>query len=55
MESVMHSITAARKRGDHVTLSRFGTFSVYQRQARNGCNPQTGAVIKVNHPESRQV
>jgi len=40
-------ISSALKRGDHVTLSGFGTFSTYQRQARNGRNPQTGAPIKI--------
>ena len=40
-------ISTALKKGDHVTLSGFGTFSTYQRQARNGRNPQTGALIKI--------
>jgi DNA-binding protein HU-beta len=30
-----------------VTLIGFGTFSVGQRAARTGKNPQTGAVIKI--------
>lgn len=47
VESVMRSITGALKRGDHVTLSGFGAFSVYQRKGRNGRNPQTGATIKI--------
>jgi DNA-binding protein HU-beta len=40
-------ISAALKKGDHVTLSGFGSFSTYQRQARNGRHPQTGAQIKI--------
>jgi nucleoid DNA-binding protein len=35
------------KKGDRVTLVGFGTFGVSQRKARNGRNPQTGAVIKI--------
>lgn len=40
-------ITAALRKGDRVALIGFGTFSVSQRKARNGRNPQTGAVIKI--------
>ena len=47
LESAMRTITSALKRGDHVTLSGFGVFSVYQRKARNGRNPQTGAILKI--------
>lgn len=52
VESIIHNTSDALKRGDHVTLSRFGAFSVYQRQARNGRNPQTGSIIKI---KSRRV
>jgi len=38
---------ATLKKGDRVTLVGFGTFSVSERAARNGRNPQTGAVIKI--------
>jgi len=41
------SVTAALKKGDRVTLVGFGTFSVLQRKARNGRNPQTGGVLKI--------
>jgi DNA-binding protein HU-beta len=47
METVMLGITTALKKGDHVTLSGFGTFSTYQRKARNARNPQTGEMIKL--------
>jgi DNA-binding protein HU-beta len=43
----MDSITSALKKGDRVALIGFGTFSVSQRKARNGRNPQTGATIKI--------
>lgn len=41
------AITKTLKKGDKVTLVGFGTFSVSKRAARNGRNPQTGAVIKI--------
>ena len=47
IETVTEGITTALKRGNHVTLSGFGTFSTYQRKARNGRNPQTGELIKL--------
>jgi DNA-binding protein HU-beta len=47
VESMMRCITFALKGGDNITLSGFGTFSVYQRKARNGRNPQTGELIKI--------
>lgn len=33
--------------GETVTLIGFGSFSVSERAARNGRNPQTGAVLKI--------
>jgi DNA-binding protein HU-beta len=41
------SVVSTLKKGDTVTLVGFGTFSVSQRAARNGRNPQTGASIKI--------
>jgi len=35
------------KKGDKITLTGFGTFSVAKRKARVGRNPQTGAEIKI--------
>jgi DNA-binding protein HU-beta len=40
-------VVASLKKGDRVTLVGFGTFSVSERAARNGRNPQTGEVIKI--------
>jgi len=39
--------TSALRKGDRVALIGFGTFSVSQRKARNGRNPQSGATIKI--------
>ena len=47
LDSFMGSVVATLKKGDRVTLVGFGTFSVSERAARNGRNPQTGAVIKI--------
>jgi DNA-binding protein HU-beta len=47
IDTTVDSITAALRKGDRVALIGFGTFSVSQRKARNGRNPQTGATIKI--------
>jgi len=41
------SVTKALKKGDKLTLTGFGTFSVAKRRARTGRNPQTGKEIKI--------
>jgi DNA-binding protein HU-beta len=41
------AVTKALKVGEKVSLVGFGTFSVGQRAARTGKNPQTGAKIKI--------
>ena len=47
LDSFVDAVTKSLKKGDKVTLVGFGTFSVSKRAARNGRNPQTGAVIKI--------
>ncbi|MBZ5567530.1 MAG: HU family DNA-binding protein [Acidobacteriia bacterium] len=47
IDTLADSVTAALKKGERVTLVGFGTFSVSQRKARNGRNPQTGSLIKI--------
>lgn len=47
LDSMTDAIITTLKKGDKVTLVGFGTFSVSQRAARNGRNPQTGEVIKI--------
>jgi DNA-binding protein HU-beta len=47
IDTAVDSITASLKKGDRVALIGFGTFSISQRKARNGRNPQTGATIKI--------
>jgi DNA-binding protein HU-beta len=47
LDSFVEAVTKSLKSGNKVTLVGFGTFSVSKRAARNGRNPQTGAVIKI--------
>lgn len=47
LDSFVAAVTKTLKGGGKVTLVGFGTFSVTKRAARNGRNPQTGAVIKI--------
>ena len=47
LDAVIDSITNALKRGDSVSLVGFGTFTVKDRAARVGRNPQTGAEIRI--------
>ena len=47
LNAVISSISGTLKKGGKVTLVGFGTFSVSQRAARTGRNPQTGKEIKI--------
>jgi len=47
VDSFIANIKDALKAGEKVTLIGFGTFSVYQRKARTGRNPQTGKKMKI--------
>ncbi len=47
LNSFAGAITSALKKGEKVTLVGFLSFSVAQRKARIGRNPQTGATIKI--------
>lgn len=47
LDSVIETVTSALAKGDSVSLVGFGTFSVKQRAARTGRNPQTGATIQI--------
>jgi len=42
-----NAVTKALKKGDKLTLTGFGTFSIAKRKARIGRNPQTGKEIKI--------
>jgi len=47
VDAVVDTVTQSLKKGDQVTLVGFGTFSVKDRAARTGRNPQTGATIQI--------
>ena len=47
INALTNSVTKALKKGDKLTLTGFGTFSVVKRRARVGRNPQTGKEIKI--------
>ena len=47
LKAFTDAIEEALKAGEKVSLVGFGTFSVGERAAREGQNPQTGAKIKI--------
>ena len=47
LDSFKDAVISVLQKGDRVTLVGFGTFSVSERAARNGRNPQTKEVIKI--------
>jgi DNA-binding protein HU-beta len=47
LDAVINIITHALKKGDSVALVGFGTFSVKERAARTGRNPQNGKEIQI--------
>ncbi|HEY5192218.1 MAG TPA: HU family DNA-binding protein [Candidatus Deferrimicrobium sp.] len=47
VEAFLGAVTKSLKKGDKLTLTGFGTFSVSNRKARTGRNPQTGEAIKI--------
>jgi DNA-binding protein HU-beta len=51
-DAVLDTITDALSKGDQVTLVGFGTFSVRDRAARTGRNPQTGETIQIKASKS---
>lgn len=48
VNAVLDTITKALTKGEKVTLTGFGTFSVSKRAARMGVNPRTGAKIRIS-------
>jgi DNA-binding protein HU-beta len=47
LDGMVEAITKAMKEGDTLSLVGFGTFSVKERAAREGRNPQTGETIQI--------
>jgi DNA-binding protein HU-beta len=47
VDAVISTVTDALKKQDDVALIGFGTFTVRERAARAGRNPQTGETIQI--------
>jgi DNA-binding protein HU-beta len=47
LEAALDAITASLRQSDPVVLVGFGTFTVKERAARTGRNPQTGESIEI--------
>ncbi|MGO4913799.1 MULTISPECIES: HU family DNA-binding protein [unclassified Leeuwenhoekiella] len=47
LESFLGNVEKSLKNGDRVSLVGFGSWSVSQRAAREGRNPQTGKTIQI--------
>ncbi len=47
LNGFLSAVGKALKKGDRLALTGFGTFSVSNRKARMGRNPQTGEQIKI--------
>ncbi|MFZ4463253.1 MAG: HU family DNA-binding protein [Bacteroidales bacterium] len=48
LDAFIDATTKSLKAGDRVALVGFGSFSVSERAARKGRNPQTGKEIKIS-------
>ena len=51
-DAVLDTIIRALASGDQVNISGFGAFSVRERAARSGRNPQTGETIQIKASKS---
>ncbi len=47
LDGMVEAITKALKDGEQVSIIGFGSFTVRERAARTGRNPQTGATIAI--------
>ncbi|WP_417070956.1 HU family DNA-binding protein [Niveibacterium terrae] len=47
IDALIEAVKQSLKKGEDVTLVGFGTFTVGERAARSGRNPQTGATIAI--------
>jgi len=52
LNEFINCVVDSAKSNDKLVLVGFGTFSVYERKERNGRNPKTGELIKI---ESKKV
>ena len=47
LNAFITNVSGSLKKGDSIQLIGFGTFSISNRAARTGRNPQTGATIQI--------
>ncbi len=47
LDAFINATTDALKKGDRLSLIGFGSFSISERAARTGRNPQTGKEIQI--------
>ena len=47
LDAFVEAVSSSLQNGEDVSLVGFGTFTVSERAARTGRNPQTGAEIKI--------
>ncbi len=47
VESLIDTVSRTLKKGDEVSITGFGKFSVVKRAARQGVNPRTGERVKI--------
>ena len=47
LDAVLSTVSEALARGESVSISGFGTFSVRERAAREGRNPRMGEAITI--------
>jgi nucleoid DNA-binding protein len=47
VESLLGTVSKSLKKGDEVSITGFGKFSVVKRAARQGVNPRTGERVKI--------
>ncbi len=47
LQALLETLTSTMSKGDSVSLTGFGTFSVTERAARTGRNPSNGKALKI--------
>ena len=47
LDSLVGTVAKTLKKGDEVSITGFGKFSVVKRAARQGVNPRTGERVKI--------
>lgn len=48
LDAMVETVKESLVQGENVTILGFGTFSISEREAREGRNPRTGETININ-------